>query len=104
MFRAPWSLRGYALLLVASAIGVAIALGGGSNWTRVVWAAIFGVGACEGNRWFWWFLVLGNIASVIAAPFIVGTAAAWLPITIGLVALALLLLPDSRRYVFGSTA
>jgi len=96
--RAPWSLRSYALLIVATALLIALAVGGEQSWVRVLWAAAFGIAACSGERIAWWLLVVINVLALVAAPFFFGDW--WLSIPLSLVGLALLLAPESRRYVF----
>jgi hypothetical protein len=96
--RAPWSLRSYAALIVALALLSALAVGGEQSLVRVLWAGAFGIAACTGNRIIWWLLVAGNVLALVAAPVLFSDW--WLSIPLSLVGLALLLAPESRRYVF----
>ena len=98
--RAPWSLRAYAALLLAVAVLFALAEGGSQNWTRVAWAGVWGILACTGSRPIWWLPVAGNVLATFVVPLLV-SGVPWIAIPLGLVALALLLAPESRRYVFG---
>ena len=95
--RAPWSLRFYAGLIVAIAILTALATGGSQTWANVLWAAAFGIAVCTGSRIVWWLLVVGNTVT-FAVPFLFSVS--WLAIPLSLVGLALLLAPESQRYVF----
>jgi hypothetical protein len=96
--RAPWSLRSYAALIVATALLVSLTAGGEQSWVRVLWAATFGIAACTGNRIVWWLLVAGNVLALAAAPILLSDW--WISIPLSLIGLALLLAPESRRYVF----
>lgn len=96
--RAPWSLRSYAALILASAIRTALATGGSESWSRVLWVAGFGILICRGSRIIWWLLVVGNSLYLIVTPFLFGEL--WLSIPLSVIGLALLLAPESRRYVF----
>ena len=97
--KAPWSLRSYAALISARAFLAALATGGSQSWTRVFWAAVIGIGVSSGSRFFWWFCIVVNGLVLIAAPFV--SSNLWRSIPLNLVGLTLLLVPESRRYVFG---
>jgi hypothetical protein len=96
--QAPWSLRSYAALIFAAAILTALATGRIESWTRVLWVAAFGIAICGGSRIIWWLLVVGNALYLFVGPILLGDT--WLSIPFGLIGLALLLAPESRRYVF----
>jgi hypothetical protein len=60
---------------------------------------VWGIAVCTGSRVIWWLLVAGNVLATLVVP-IFFSGVPWIAIPIGLVALALLLAPESRRYVF----
>jgi len=66
--RAPWSLRAYAGLNVAAAILVALEVGGGESWVRVLWVAAFWNPLCSGSRIIWWLPVAGNALALVVIP------------------------------------
>lgn len=94
--QAPWSLRSYAGLIAATAILTVLATGRG--WVGIFWAGALGIGVCNGSRAIWWLCVAVNALFLILAPF--ASSVFWLSIPLALIALALLLMPESRRYVF----
>lgn len=96
--RAPWSLRVYAGLIGAIAILAAHTNGRGQSWTGVLWGAVCGIAVCTGNRAIWWLLVAWNAYLLVVFPILLGGS--WSAMAFGLIGLALLLAPGSRRYVF----
>jgi len=96
--RAPWSLRSYTGLIAAMATLTALAEGSSEGWVRVFWTTVFGIGACEGSRTMWCLCVLANVLFLTLDPFPFGDR--WLSIPFSLICMALLLVPESRRYVF----
>lgn len=96
--QAPWSLRFYLGLNVAVAILLALTTGDEQSWTAVFWAAVFGIAICEGSRVIWWWLIVVNVVALFVIPMFFSVS--WLSIPLSLIGLALLLAPESRRYVF----
>jgi hypothetical protein len=96
--QAPWSLRAYAALVVGTGLAVAVFTPAESSWVRVLWAVVFAVCVCTGNRFVWWFVVTANAVVLVASPFLFGQ---WLaPMALSLAGLVCLLAPASRDYVF----
>lgn len=80
------------------AILTALETGGSQSWARVLWAVVFGLGVCDGSRAIWWLCVVANVLFLISVSFLF--SGLWLSIPLSLICLTLLLVPESRRYVF----
>ena len=101
--RAPWSIRGYALLLFGIGLAVVIAGGGHeSSWVSLMWGVVGVILLFRGSRFMWWLMVAGNAALLVAAPFLSGLW--WLEMPLSIAGLALLLAPDSRQFIFEQRA
>jgi len=96
--RAPWSLRAYVVIALASSVVTAVTASAPVP-SRVFSVSFTGV-VCffllRGVRWLWVlaivFILLGLAANIT------GGDAKWYGVVIGVVGLVLLLLPDTRRF------
>jgi hypothetical protein len=95
--KSPWTLRVYAVILIALAVTESPRQAALPTLIRLVLA----IGLCQGSRLVWWFLVVSNALILTTAPFLLHLS--WYEFVVNVVGLICLLAPQSRHFVFPPT-
>jgi hypothetical protein len=96
--RAPLTLRVYVVLTVAWSLVVAARAQNAFGLFDIGFSVLIAYFLLRGVRWLWFFVVGTTVLGLLTDSFIPGFTITWYSVASGIVGLALLLAPQTRRY------